>query len=151
MSNNGVEIRNIGAPLLTMGNTIFNASPGGHSIISDFGTVTSYGYNVSSDDGGGYLSGPGDQINTDPLLGPLQDNGGLTFTRALLPGSPAINAGDPNFVGPPDYDQRGPDFERVKGGRIDVGSFEVQNPPTPTATPRQTPLPRARPSPASRP
>ena len=134
-----------------MGNTIFNASPGGHSIISDFGTVTSYGYNLSSDDGGGYLSGPGDQVNTDPLLGPLQDNGGLTFTRALLQGSPAINAGDPNFVGPPDYDQRGPDFERVKGGRIDVGSFEVQNPPTPNATPRQTPLPRARPSPASRP
>jgi len=60
--------------------------------------VTSYGYNVSSDDGGGYLSGPGDQINTDPLLGPLQDNGGLTFTHALLPHSPAINAGDPNFV-----------------------------------------------------
>ena len=69
-------------------NTIFNVSPGGHSILNDFGTVTSYGYNVSSDDGGGYLNGPGDQINTDPLLGPLQDNGGPTFTHALLPGSP---------------------------------------------------------------
>src|SRR5262245_24321617 len=57
----------------------------------------------------------------------------------LLPGSPAINAGDPNYVGPPDYDQRGPDFVRVRGGRIDVGSVEVQNPPTPTATPRLTP------------
>jgi hypothetical protein len=57
MSDNGVEIRNIAAPLLTMGDTIFNVSPGGHSIVSDFGTVTSYGYNVSSDDGNGYLSG----------------------------------------------------------------------------------------------
>ena len=57
MSNNGVEIRNIAAPLLTMGNTIFNVSPGGHSIVSDFGTVTSYCYNVSTDDGNGYLSG----------------------------------------------------------------------------------------------
>jgi hypothetical protein len=151
MSNNGVEIRNISAPLLTMGNTIFKVSPGGHSIVSDFGTVTSYGYNVSSDDGGGYLNGPGDQINTDPLLGPLQDNGGLTFTHALLPGSPAINAGDPNFVGPPDYDQRGPDYVRVRGGRIDVGSFEVQNPPIPTPTPRHTPIPRIRPTAAPRP
>ena len=62
------------------------------------GTVTSLGYNLSSDDGGGYLTGPGDQINTDPLIGPLQDNGGPTFTHALLPGSPAIDAGDPNFI-----------------------------------------------------
>ena len=37
--------------------------------------------------------GNGDLINTDPLLGLLQDNGGSTYSRALLPGSPAINAG----------------------------------------------------------
>jgi hypothetical protein len=61
------------------------------------GTVTSHGYNLSSDNGGGFLNGPGDQINTDPLLGPLQDNGGRTFTHELLPGSPATDAGDPNF------------------------------------------------------
>ena len=151
MSNNGVEIRNVGAPLLTMGNTIFNVSPGGHSIVSDFGTVTSYGYNISSDNGGGYLSGPGDQINADPMLGPLQDNGGPTFTRALLPGSPAINAGDPNFVGPPDYDQRGPGYDRVRGNRLDVGSFEVQNPPPPSPTPTATPTPRPASTPRSRP
>jgi hypothetical protein len=120
-----------------MSNTIFNVSRGGHSILNDSGTVTSNGYNVSSDDGGGYLNGTGDQINTNPMLGPLQDNGGPTFTHALLPESPAINAGDPNFVGPPDYDQRGPGFDRVVNGRIDIGSFEVQQPsstPTPTAT-----------------
>src|ERR1043166_7724661 len=81
MSNNGVEIRNFNAPVVvTISNTIFKVSPGGHSILTDFGTVTSDGYNVSSDDGGGYLHGPGDQINTDPMLGPLQDNGGPTFT-----------------------------------------------------------------------
>ena len=152
MSNNGVEIQNFNAPVVVaMSHTIFNVSPGGHSILNDFGTVTSYGYNVSSDDGGGYLNGPGDQINTDPMLGPLQDNGGPTFTHALLPGSPAINAGDPNFVGPPDYDQRGPGYDRVRGGRIDVGSFEVQNPPSPSPTPRATPTPRSRPTPAPRP
>jgi hypothetical protein len=34
------------------------------------------------------------------MLGPLQDNGGPTFTQALLPGSPAIDAGYPNFTPP---------------------------------------------------
>ena len=139
-------------------NTIFNVSPGGHSIVSDgFNTIMSDGYNVSSDDGAGYLNGPGDQINIDPMLGPLQDNGGPTFTHELLPGSPAIDAGDPNFVPPPDYDQRGPGYDRVRNGRIDIGSFEVQNPPPPsptptaTSTPRPAPTPRPRPSPARRP
>jgi len=136
MSNNGVEIRNFNSPVVVaMSHTIFNVSPGGHSILNDFGTVTSYGYNISSDDGGGYLNGPGDQINTDPMLGPLQDNGGPTFTRALLRASPAINAGDPNFTPPPFYDQRGIGFDRVTNGRLDVGSFEVQTMLTPTPTP----------------
>src|SRR5205823_2896936 len=30
---------------------------------------------------GGYLTGPGDQIITEPLLGSLQDNGGPTLTQ----------------------------------------------------------------------
>ena len=60
------------------------------------------------------------------MLGPLQDNGGPTFTHALLPGSPAINAGDPGFTPPPFFDQRGPGFDRVVNGRLDIGSFEVQ-------------------------
>jgi hypothetical protein len=152
MSNNGVEIRNFNAPVVVaMSHTIFNVSPGGHSILNDFGTVTSYGYNVSSDDGGGYLNGPGEQINTNPLLGPLQNNGGPTFTRQLLPGSPAIDTGDPNFTPPPFYDQRGPGYDRVRGGRIDIGSFEVQNPPSPTPTPTATPTPRLAPTPRARP
>ena len=62
------------------------------------------------------------------MLGPLQDNGGPTLTHALLPGSPAINTGDPNFTPPPIYDQRGSPFVRVFNGRIDIGSFEVQPP-----------------------
>ncbi len=106
--------------------------------------VTSHGYNVSSDDGGGVLNGPGDQINTDPLLGPLQNNGGPTSTYALLPGSPAIDRGDPNFTPPPLYDQRNSPFVRVFNNRIDVGSFEVQpqRRVTPTPRPHPTPAPR---------
>jgi len=41
------------------------------------------------------FTGPGDLSNTDPLLGPLADNGGPVGTRALLAGSPAMDGGDP--------------------------------------------------------
>src|SRR5204863_6995 len=58
--------------------------------------LTSLGYNlVGIKDGGAvYTDAPGDQIGSsatplDPLLGALQDNGGPTFTRALLAGSTA--------------------------------------------------------------
>lgn len=88
------------------------------------GTILSQGHNLSNDDGNGFLTGPGDIISTDPLLGPLQDNGGPTQTLALLPGSPAVDAGDNTDV--PDFDQRGPDFLRIVGGTIDIGAFEAQ-------------------------
>ena len=117
-------ILNLGT--LQIGNTILKAGASGANIYSNGGAVISLGYNLSNDNGNGFLTGPGDQTNTDPLLGPLQDNGGPTFTHELLPGSPAINAGDPNFTPPPRHDQRGHGFPRVVHGRIDIGSFEVQ-------------------------
>src|SRR5438552_2243418 len=125
---------------LEISDTILNAGASGENIFNNGGAVTSNGYNISSDNGGGYLHGPGDQINTDPLLGPLQDNGGPTLTHAPLPGSPAIDAGDPNFTSPPFRDQRGPCFYRVFGRRIDIGSVEIQpGPRCPTPAPRPTP------------
>ena len=64
------------------------------------------------------------------FLGPLADNGGPTMTHALLPGSPAIDAGNPATVagvnGVPVNDQRGAPFTRGYGGRIDIGAFEFQ-------------------------
>ena len=54
-------------------------------------------------------------------LGPLANNGGPTETHALLPGSPAIDAGDSSFTPPPDFDQRGTPFDRevdIKGGGV---------------------------------
>jgi hypothetical protein len=135
---------------LDVGNTILNTGVAGGKIFDNSGSIISHGYNLCSDDGGGFLTGPGDQINTDPVLGQLQDNGGPTFTHELLPGSPAIDTGDPNFTPPPFSDQRGAGFDRVVNGRIDIGSFEVQGPtvtptstPTPTATPAATPSPTA--------
>ena len=124
-SENGDSILNTGP--LRIGNTILKVGTSGRNIVnSSPGTITSYGYNLSSDGGGGFLTGTGDRINTNPMLGPLEDNGGSIFTHALLGGSPAINAGDPAFSPPPAFDQRGPGYPRVSGGRIDVGSFELQ-------------------------
>jgi hypothetical protein len=146
----GGGILNDNGAVAQIGDTILNAGASGGTITNNGGTFTSLGYNLASDDGGGVLTGPGDQINTDPVLGPLQDNGGPTFTHALLPGSPAIDAGDPNFTPPPFDDQRGPGFPRVVNGRIDKGSFEVQSggtpTPTPTPTPTTTPTPTATPT-----
>ena len=169
---NGGGIYNAVVAEFRIGDTILNAGGSGANIFNS-GMATSFGYNLSSDDGGGILTGPGDQINTDPMLGPLEDNGGPTFTHALLPGSPAIDAGDPAFTPPPNFDQRGAGFDRVVNGRIDIGSFERQvgGTPTPTATatttgtvsptptatarpsptPRLAPTPRPRPTPAPRP
>jgi hypothetical protein len=94
--------------------------------------VTSDGYNLASD-GTCNFNGPGDLNNTDPLLGPLQNNGGPTQTQALLPGSPAIDAGNPNGCTdgnghPLNTDQRGaarPDKEDTGG--CDMGAFERQS------------------------
>jgi hypothetical protein len=117
---------NPGNATLVIGNTILNAGASGEHIYNNGGTYTSLGYNLSNDNAGGFLTSPGDQINTDPMLGPLQDNGGPTFTHELLSGSPAIDAGEPNFTPPPDYDQRGPGYVRVAHGRVDIGAFEAQ-------------------------
>src|SRR5207247_8006141 len=137
-NENAGGIDNSAPGIVEIGNTVLKTASG-QSIANNGGTVTSHGYNLSSDNGGGFLNGPGDQINTDPLLGPLQDNGGPTLTHAPLPGSPAIDAGDPNFTPPPYYDQRGPCYRRVYGRRIDVGSVEVQRPRCLTPAPRPTP------------
>ena len=73
------------------------------------GSVTSLGFNL---------------INTNPLVGPLAQNGGPTPTHALLLGSPALNKGNPAVT--TGLDQRG--FPRVRGRAVDIGAFEEQNP-----------------------
>jgi hypothetical protein len=93
------------------------------------------------DANGNLIGGPVHGI-IDPLLGPLTYNGGLTMpdgsrmlAYALLPGSPAINAGDPAAVagmnGVPLFDQRGDPWSRVVGGRLDIGAVESQPNPLP--------------------
>jgi hypothetical protein len=91
----------------------------GHNLIGVL-TAGATGF-VASD-----LSGTVD-TPLDPLLAPLADNGGPTFTHALYRGSPAHNAGD-NSNAPP-TDQRG--RNRIVAGVIDIGSFEATNLPPP--------------------
>jgi len=99
------------------------------------GTIQSGGNNLVgiSTDGDGFdandLSGAVD-APLDALLGPLQDNGGLTFTIALLPGSPAIDQGISEGLS---TDQRGmprtadqPNISNASGGDgTDIGAFEL--------------------------
>lgn len=88
------------------------------------GMVFSGGQNLDSSDACS-LNIQGDLTNTDPLLGPLADNGGGTLTHALLAGSPAIDsAGDANC---PAADQRGVD--RPIGNACDIGAYKTDELP----------------------
>jgi hypothetical protein len=99
----------------------------------------SQGYNLISDPTGcAFAPASGDKYGTpsnplDPQLGPLSDNRGNSLTHALLPGSPAIDNGNPASPGSGEYaceptDQRG--FIRPGDGnedgsaQCDIGAFE---------------------------
>jgi CSLREA domain-containing protein len=84
------------------------------------------GHNIDSGDTCGLNPAKGSMINTNPNLGPLQNNGGPTMTHALLVGSPAIDKGDDANC--PSTDQRGnprPIDGNLDGEAIcDIGSYE---------------------------
>ena len=102
-----------------------------------YGTVTSQGFNLIRNSTGANITSAQftDLIGTnnspvEPLLGPLQDNGGPTLTRALLAGSPAIDRGHSSGSS---TDQRGlprpfdlPDGNAASGDASDIGAFEAQ-------------------------
>ena len=111
-----------------------------------YGTFTSAGYNLIQDTTGCTVTGTttGNLLGFNAGLGPLQDNGGPTFSHALLPGSPAIDAGaaangcrDQNndVLG---IDQRGylrpVDGDGLPGVICDLGAYEYNSPGTPTPT-----------------
>ena len=98
--------------------------------------MVSNGYNLSSDNScNNNFHNHGDVNNIDPKLGPLQNNGGPTQTMALLPGSPAIDAGNPSgctdglghllTTDQRGYPYRRPDSEEKTG--CDMGAFEKQS------------------------
>ncbi|MCA9102605.1 MAG: hypothetical protein KDA63_15705 [Planctomycetales bacterium] len=91
----------------------------------DIDGILTANWSLIEDTTGATINGANNVTGVDPMLGPLADNGGPTRTHAVMPGSPALNAGDPAFVGPPNNDQRGAPFVRVSG-TIDIGAYEAQ-------------------------
>jgi hypothetical protein len=100
------------------------AYTGDPDVYCDYGSVASLGHNLIGNSGGGGTFAASDLLDVNPRLGLLQNNGGPTQTMALLPDSPALDAGD--NAGAPAFDQRGPGFSRIMNGAIDIGAFEVQ-------------------------
>ncbi len=104
---------------LSMGDAIVANAAAGGECVNSAGFLTSQGYNLESANTCNFTA-TGDQINADPLLGPLQDNGGPTPTHALLTGSPAIDGG--SLANCPPIDQRG--VSRPQGSACDIGAYE---------------------------
>jgi len=121
-------------------------TPGDGGSADCAGVVLSRGFNVVGDPSGcmGFSNGVmGDQVGTatrplDPRLGVLGDNGGPTWTRALLQGSPAKDRGSclTPAGGRRTTDQRGMARPSPRGGHCDVGAYEA-TPATPRTTPRR--------------
>jgi PKD domain len=122
----GIWVGDVG---LTIGNTIIagNTGPAGPNVL---GPVTSNGYNLIANTSGSNGFGATDLLGLSPMLAPLGDYGGSTPTMALLPGSPAIDAGG-NALVPVGVttDQRGVGYARVKHGTVDIGAFEFNHSP----------------------
>jgi CSLREA domain-containing protein len=110
---------------IVAGNTATDSDGGDMS-----GLITSQGYNLLGTSTGSLVTGntTGNISGVDPGVGPLQNNGGPTATRALSPHSVAFNRGNPdgctNHLGTPlATDQRG--YRRISQGRCDIGAFEL--------------------------
>ncbi len=98
---------------------LVNTIVSGGNPINCTGQITSLGHNLTSDSAC-FVATTGDLVNTNPQLGPLQDNGGPSWTLMPLAGSPVVNAG--SNVSCPSADQRG--VARPIGSRCDIGAVE---------------------------
>src|SRR5262249_47895445 len=139
ISGNGAEtgggIESIGQlnPYLYLYNSIIYGNFASDPALSDIvaGAFGAFNNLVGNAGPSGLVNGVnGNIVGATPLLGPLQNNGGPTWTMALQPGSPAINATSPAFA--PPKDQRG--FTR--DALPDIGAYEFNA--TPATTPTST-------------
>ncbi|MFQ5665490.1 MAG: choice-of-anchor Q domain-containing protein [Candidatus Binatia bacterium] len=139
----GAGVHNFGTVQLL--NTIVGNSPIGFTCAGR--VVISLGHNIDRFDTCLFREN-GDLHNTDPMLDALRDNGGSTLTHALLPGSPAIDAGD--NAGCPATDQRGaprPTDGNADGAPVcDIGAVEAPGAVGPTATATTTGMPAGSPT-----
>ncbi|MDF1519776.1 MAG: choice-of-anchor Q domain-containing protein [Brevefilum sp.] len=109
---------------LNFANTIIADTTGSSDCLnSNGGVIVSNYHNLVED--GSCSAGAVNYVSGDPMLAALADNGGLTLTMALLPGSPAIDAGDNTIcaASPVDgLDQRG--VTRPQNEFCDIGAYE---------------------------
>jgi hypothetical protein len=108
----------------TVKSSIFASS--GACATSGSGGLVSAGRNLDNGSSCGWGTSNGNLQNTNPMLGSLTNNGGPTLTRALMPGSPAIDTG--SAVDGVITDQRGAPNTRPQGAGCDIGAFELDNP-----------------------
>jgi CSLREA domain-containing protein len=120
-ANSGGGISNHEMGVLHLHNTIIANSAGGGDCFNDSGTIATNAYNLIED------NSCSPALSGNPFLGPLQNNGGSTFTRGLLLGSPAIDAGDNTTCLA--TDQRGINRPRDGDGdstaTCDIGAYEL--------------------------
>ncbi len=112
-----------GTPTVQLKNTIVGYNWSERNAWDISGAVTSLGHNLVSDGTGATGFVASDLVGSstqylDPMLGPLDYNGGSTRTMALQVGSAAINAGDNE--GAPTIDQRG----ETRDAFVDIGAYE---------------------------
>ncbi len=111
------------------------AAPAAGPALSEVGYTLEWSVVSTTVDPSFVTQGAGNQLETDPQLAALADNGGATLTRLPADTSPAVNAGDPAVEGAPAVDQRG--SARVVA-TIDVGAVEL---PTGAEVPVPVPAP----------
>jgi len=134
--SNGGGISINASATATLSNTVLANNQASGTSEDCFGTIVSLGGNLVEVPTGCTGLGANDIINVDPVLGPLQDNGGRTFTHALLVGSPALNTG--GFTACELTDQRG--LARPQGPGCDIGAYEFfPNCPAITVNPATLP------------
>ena len=119
-SNNDAPAKMYFNNCIVAGNTATGTGNNGYDTNSGAG-IESGGNNIDSENSC-YFNQPTDQINANPLLGPLQNNGGPTSTHAITDWSPAYNRGT-SVGAPPETDQRG--IIRPQAGGYDIGAFEL--------------------------
>ena len=114
--------------MVTMGGSILALNSTGTSGGDFYGLLNSQGHNLIGSTSGGSGFRSDDLQNLDPHLGTLKDNGGPTFTHALLPGSPAIDANTTTTSTSDDQRlmPRPIDADNDGTAQADIGAFELQ-------------------------
>lgn len=127
----GGGVYNNSMGIVTLRNSIIAGNLSPTSTKDASGTMSSEGFNLVGNTTGssGWIGS--DLLNRDPMLAPLGNNGGMTVTQPILPGSPAANAGNNDLARDPydnsllQFDQRDKGYPRAVNSTVDIGAYEA--------------------------